>query len=133
MSNILIATSVAARGLDVKQLKMVVNYECPNHMEDYVHRVGRTGRAGNKGIAYTFITPDQERYAIDISKALTASGQPIPDDLQQLVNEFKRKVDSGEERFSGSGFGGKGLERFDKDRDLVKKIQKRVSAEKNCL
>ena len=58
---LLIATSVAARGLDVKQLIVVVNYDCPNHYEDYVHRVGRTGRAGNKGFSWTFLTPDQGR------------------------------------------------------------------------
>lgn len=52
-----VATSVAARGLDIKKLILVVNYDCPNHYEDYVHRVGRTGRAGNKGYAYTFILP----------------------------------------------------------------------------
>ncbi len=46
---LLVATSVAARGLDVKSLVLVVNYDCPNHYEDYVHRCGRTGRAGNKG------------------------------------------------------------------------------------
>ncbi|KAI8333814.1 P-loop containing nucleoside triphosphate hydrolase protein [Chlamydoabsidia padenii] len=125
-TNILIATSVAARGLDVKQLKLVINYECPNHMEDYVHRVGRTGRAGNKGTAYTFITPTQERYAMDICKALRLSGQPIPPDLQALTDDFQTKVKSGQERFAGSGFGGKGLERFDKDRDMVKKIQKKA-------
>ncbi|CAO3599520.1 unnamed protein product [Absidia cylindrospora] len=125
-TNILIATSVAARGLDVKQLKLVVNYECPNHMEDYVHRVGRTGRAGNKGTAYTFITPTQERYAMDICKALRLSGQAIPPDLQVLTDDFQTKVKSGQERFAGSGFGGKGLERFDKDRDMVKKIQKKA-------
>ncbi|KAI8096508.1 P-loop containing nucleoside triphosphate hydrolase protein [Halteromyces radiatus] len=125
-TNILIATSVAARGLDVKQLKLVINYECPNHMEDYVHRVGRTGRAGNKGTAYTFITPTQERYAMDICKALRLSGQTVPPDLQALTDEFQSKVRSGQERFAGSGFGGKGLERFDKDRDLVKKIQKKA-------
>lgn len=45
---LLVATSVAARGLDVKQMILVINYSCPNHYEDYVHRVGRTGRAGNK-------------------------------------------------------------------------------------
>lgn len=45
---LLVATSVAARGLDVKHLMLVVNYSCPNHYEDYVHRAGRTGRAGNK-------------------------------------------------------------------------------------
>ena len=46
---VLVATSVAARGLDIKALRLVVNLDCPNHYEDYVHRVGRTGRAGMKG------------------------------------------------------------------------------------
>ena len=53
--DILVATSVAARGLDVKNLTLVINFDCPNHYEDYVHRVGRTGRAGRQGTAYTFI------------------------------------------------------------------------------
>ena len=48
VNRLLIATSVAARGLDVKNLVLVVNYSCPNHYEDYVHRCGRTGRAGRK-------------------------------------------------------------------------------------
>lgn len=126
VTNILIATSVAARGLDVKNLKVVINYECPNHMEDYVHRVGRTGRAGNKGTAYTFITSEQDRYAMDICKALKLSGQEIPPDLQALSDSFQNKVKEGKERASGSGFGGKGLERLDKDRDLVKKFQKKA-------
>jgi ATP-dependent RNA helicase DDX46/PRP5 len=81
---IVIATSVAARGLDVKQLKLVVNYDAPNHMEDYVHRAGRTGRAGNKGTCVTFITPDQERYALDLVRALTASGANIPSELKTM-------------------------------------------------
>lgn len=51
---LMVATSVAARGLDVKQLILVVNYNCPNHYEDYVHRAGRTGRAGNKVIQSCF-------------------------------------------------------------------------------
>ena len=55
---LMVATSVAGRGLDVKDLVLVINYHCPNHMEDYVHRVGRTGRAGRKGTAYTFISPE---------------------------------------------------------------------------
>jgi ATP-dependent RNA helicase DDX46/PRP5 len=82
---ILIATSVAARGLDVKELNLVINYECPNHLEDYVHRVGRTGRAGNKGTAMTFISPEQEKYAGDLVKALKASNAPIPADLLTLA------------------------------------------------
>lgn len=82
----LIATSVAARGIDVKELSLVINYECPNHMEDYVHRVGRTGRAGQKGTAYTFITPEQERFAGDIVKALTHSHTVVPEALQELAD-----------------------------------------------
>lgn len=59
---LLIATSVAARGLDVPSVVLVINYCCPSHIEDYVHRIGRTGRAGNIGVAYTFITqPEADR------------------------------------------------------------------------
>lgn len=53
---LMVATSVAARGLDVKQLILVINYSCPNHYEDYIHRAGRTGRAGNKVSCFK---PDQ--------------------------------------------------------------------------
>ena len=68
LSGLLIATSVAARGLDVKNLILVVNFDCPNHYEDYVHRCGRTGRAGQKGNAFTFITEDEGKYAGDVVK-----------------------------------------------------------------
>jgi ATP-dependent RNA helicase DDX46/PRP5 len=81
---ILIATSVAARGLDVKGLGLVINYECPNHLEDYVHRCGRTGRAGNKGKAVTFITTDQDKFAGDIIKALKMSNTEVPEALNKL-------------------------------------------------
>jgi ATP-dependent RNA helicase DDX46/PRP5 len=83
---IVIATSVAARGLDVKQLKVVINYDAPNHMEDYVHRAGRTGRAGNKGTCVTFITPEQERYSVDLYRALKASNAEVPTELESLAN-----------------------------------------------
>ncbi|KAG5459198.1 MAG: P-loop containing nucleoside triphosphate hydrolase protein [Olpidium bornovanus] len=120
VTQIVIATSVAARGLDVKGLGLVINYECPNHLEDYVHRVGRTGRAGQKGTAYTFVTPDQDRYAVEVAKALKISGQDVPPDLAALVTGFQEKVKSGQVKFFGSGgFGGKGLEQLDKERDLT--------------
>jgi ATP-dependent RNA helicase DDX46/PRP5 len=112
--------------LDVKKLGIVINYECPNHMEDYVHRVGRTGRAGNKGIAYTFITPEQERFAPDIAKALTNSSRAVPPELQALVDSFHEKLKSGDAKQTASGFGGKGLEKFEKERDKVLAIQKKV-------
>lgn len=129
---ILVATSVAARGLDVKQLKLVVNYDCPNHMEDYVHRVGRTGRAGNTGTAVTFVTEDQSRYAVDISKALKLSGQTVPEDIQKLVDIFNEKVKSGKEKSHASGFGGKGLERLDHERDLARRRERKQYGEEGA-
>jgi ATP-dependent RNA helicase DDX46/PRP5 len=122
---ILTATSVAARGLDVKQLKLVINYDCPNHMEDYVHRVGRTGRAGQRGKAVTFITSEQSKYARDIVKALKLSGTPVPKDLEDLAAEWQKLVDMGRAYAPGSGFGGKGLDRFDQDRAAQKRLQRR--------
>jgi ATP-dependent RNA helicase DDX46/PRP5 len=123
---ILIATSVAARGLDVKQLKLVVNYDCPNHLEDYVHRAGRTGRAGNTGTAVTFVTEEQDRYSVDIVKALKYSGASIPEDLQKLANSFMEKVKSGQAKASGSGFGGKGLEKLDQERDATRNRERKA-------
>ena len=123
---VMTATSVAARGLDVKQLKLVVNYDAPNHLEDYVHRAGRTGRAGNTGTAVTFITPDQERYSLDIAKALRQSGQEVPEELQKLVDAFIDKVKTGKEKVSGSGFGGKGLERLDQERDAARARERKT-------
>ncbi|KIW38144.1 uncharacterized protein PV06_10104 [Exophiala oligosperma] len=123
---ILIATSVAARGLDVKQLKLVVNYDAPNHLEDYVHRAGRTGRAGNTGTAVTFLTEEQDRYAVDIAKALKQSGQPVPEPVQKLVDSFMEKVKAGKEKAGVSGFGGKGLERLDQERDAAKARERKT-------
>ncbi len=89
---ILVATSVAARGLDVKHLNLVVNYDCPNHYEDYVHRCGRTGRAGNKGFAYTFITPEQHRLVGDIIKALELSGGHVSEELEDMWRTYMEKL-----------------------------------------
>ncbi|KAI6250426.1 Pre-mRNA-processing ATP-dependent RNA helicase prp5 [Erysiphe necator] len=116
---IMIATSVAARGLDVKQLKLVVNFDAPNHLEDYVHRAGRTGRAGNTGTAVTFITEDQEQYSVGIAKALEQSGQPVPERLDAMRKSFRDKVKTGKSKDS-SGFGGKGLERLDAEREAAR-------------
>ena len=124
--SILIATSVAARGLDVKQLKLVVNFDAPNHLEDYVHRAGRTGRAGNTGTAVTFLTPEQDRYSVDIAKALKQSGQSVPDSVQELANSFLEKVKAGKEKASASGFGGKGLERLDQERDATRNRERKA-------
>ena len=122
---IMIATSVAARGLDVKQLKLVVNFDAPNHLEDYVHRAGRTGRAGNTGTAVTFVTEDQEQYSVGIAKALEQSGQPVPERLNEMRKSFRDKVKTGKSKDS-SGFGGKGLERLDAEREAARMRERKT-------
>jgi ATP-dependent RNA helicase RhlE len=67
---VLIATDVAARGLDIDHLPMVINYEIPHAAEDYVHRIGRTGRAGASGTAISLVSPEEERYLADIEKLI---------------------------------------------------------------
>jgi len=97
-----------------------VNYDVPNHLEDYVHRVGRTGRAGNKGTAWTFITPGENMYARDIYKAFLASQKPVPESLQQLVDEFEDKRKQGLVQKRKSGFTrGSGF-MFDEAEELAK-------------
>jgi ATP-dependent RNA helicase RhlE len=71
----LVATEVASRGLDIKELPHVVNYELPNVPEDYVHRIGRTGRAGATGVAVSLVSPDEAGYLKEIEKLLR---KPIP-------------------------------------------------------
>ncbi|QPG99715.1 pre-mRNA processing RNA-helicase [Epichloe festucae Fl1] len=122
---LLVATSVAARGLDVKQLKLVINYDAPNHMEDYVHRAGRTGRAGNTGVAVTFVTPEQENCAPGIAKALEQSEQPVPERLNEMRKAHRDKVKSGKAKDS-SGFGGKGLDRLDQEREAARLRERRT-------
>jgi superfamily II DNA/RNA helicase len=71
----LVATDVAARGLDIAMLPCVINYDVPTHADDYVHRIGRTGRAGQEGRAFTLVLPDERRY-VDAITRLT--GKSIP-------------------------------------------------------
>lgn len=102
---------------------------CPNHSEDYVHRVGRTGRAGNKGTAYTFITSEECQYAADLIRALENSGNPVPDDLKKLDEEYQQKVVDGEmEKKKGNiGFQGKGYEFNEQEENKVKEFRKELS------
>ncbi|XP_069593119.1 probable ATP-dependent RNA helicase DDX17 [Ranitomeya imitator] len=83
---ILIATDVASRGLDVEDVKFVINYDYPNSSEDYVHRIGRTARSTNKGTAYTFFTPGNLKQARELVKVLQEANQTINPKLMQLVD-----------------------------------------------
>jgi len=80
---VLVATDIAARGLDIEQLPHVVNYELPNVPEDYVHRIGRTGRAGESGHAVSLVSADETKLLHDIEKLL---GHPIK---RSVIHGFK--------------------------------------------
>lgn len=77
----LVATDVAGRGIDVPNVAMVVNYDMTNTIEAYTHRIGRTGRAGRKGNAVTFITGSDSEVFYDLKKFLEESKAPVPPQL----------------------------------------------------
>jgi len=104
---ILIATDVASRGLDVDDIKFVINFDYPNCSEDYVHRIGRTGRATATGTAYTFFTPGNSKQAGDLCGVLREAKQVISPKLLQL-EESSRGMRGGRQRWRGSDGGGRG-------------------------
>ncbi|KAK1359500.1 DEAD box RNA helicase family protein [Heracleum sosnowskyi] len=81
---VLVATDVAARGLDIKDIRVVINYDFPNGVEDYVHRIGRTGRAGASGIAYTFLGDKDAKHASDLIKVLEGANQRVPNEIRGM-------------------------------------------------
>ncbi|XDV36051.1 hypothetical protein PO909_005903 [Leuciscus waleckii] len=99
---ILIATDVASRGLDVEDVKFVINYDYPNSSEDYVHRIGRTARSTNKGTAYTFFTPGNLRQARDLVRVLEEARQAINPKLLQLVDTGRGGAIGGRMRYRGN-------------------------------
>lgn len=125
---LMIATSVAGRGLDVKNLVLVINYSAPNHLEDYVHRVGRTGRAGNKGTAFTFIAPHEAAFAQDLIRALKDARQEdhVPKELIAMAEEHKRKVEAGEAKKRHSGYSSAKGFKFDESELSTAQAQRKV-------
>ena len=105
---ILVATDVAARGLDIKGIELVVNYNLPDQKEDYVHRIGRTGRANNFGKAITFVTPDQGREVANIERLINRSIKKTDYSKNHKGEEVKKieyrtkKVFSSKRRFGNS-------------------------------
>ncbi|XP_028841308.1 putative ATP-dependent RNA helicase DDX5 isoform X1 [Denticeps clupeoides] len=84
---ILIATDVASRGLDVEDVKFVINYDYPNNSEDYIHRIGRTARSQKTGTAYTFFTPGNMKQASDLISVLREANQAINPKLIQMAED----------------------------------------------
>jgi len=84
---VLLATDLAARGLDIRKCTLVVNYDVPKSAEDYIHRIGRTGRANDKGDAFTFFNAwGQQREAQEIKNVFEKAGQEVPEALEDLAH-----------------------------------------------
>jgi ATP-dependent RNA helicase DDX3X len=101
---VLVATDVAARGLDIPNVTQVVNYDLPNNIDDYVHRIGRTGRCGNLGHALSFINDKNRNIARELQDLLTEASQTVPEWLGNLV----QYTQGGGGRGKGGGGRGKG-------------------------
>ncbi len=81
--NILVATDVASRGLDIPDVGFVFNYEMPSKIETYSHRIGRTGRAGKEGLAITFVTDADEDILYDLKQYLLSTDSHVPSQLDK--------------------------------------------------
>ncbi|PON72269.1 DEAD-box ATP-dependent RNA helicase [Parasponia andersonii] len=107
-SPIMTATDVAARGLDVKDIKLVINYDFPSSLEDYVHRIGRTGRAGARGTAFTFFTLANVKFARELIKILQEAGQVVSPALSAMVRSAGSSLGGSGGNFRSRGRGGFG-------------------------
>jgi|EP00505_MAST-04D_sp_SCG-Rhode-Island_P000207 ATP-dependent RNA helicase DBP3 len=96
---LLIATDVAARGLDIPNVECVINCSFPLTIEDYIHRIGRTGRAGKTGISHTFFTSFDKPRSGELINVLRAANQEVPEDLLKFGCTVKRKEDANYGRF----------------------------------
>lgn len=88
---ILLATDVVARGLDIPNVQRVVQYDLPHTIDDYVHRIGRTGRLGHEGLAIALFTPSDAPLAGELLRILQESGQVVPEWLHHYASQSMRR------------------------------------------
>nr|AAL32524.1 ATP-dependent RNA helicase-like protein [Arabidopsis thaliana]AAM47956.1 ATP-dependent RNA helicase-like protein [Arabidopsis thaliana] len=105
---ILVATDVAARGLDIPHVAHVVNFDLPNDIDDYVHRIGRTGRAGKSGIATAFFNENNAQLARSLAELMQEANQEVPEWLTRYAS---RASFGGGKKRSGGRFGGRDFRR----------------------
>ncbi|SCU82855.1 LADA_0C08328g1_1 [Lachancea dasiensis] len=101
-ANLLVATAVAARGLDIPNVTHVINYDLPSDIDDYVHRIGRTGRAGNTGVATAFFNRGNKNVVKEMIELLSEAKQEVPEFLNQLARESYGSSRGGRGGFSSN-------------------------------
>src|SRR5580658_1352516 len=84
-SRVLIATDLLARGIDVQQVSLVINYDLPGNRENYIHRIGRSGRFGRKGVAINFVTADDVRAMREIEAFYNTTIEEMPMNIVDLL------------------------------------------------
>merc|ERR1712025_934 len=106
---VLVATDVAARGLDIPHIRNVINFDVARDIDTHTHRVGRTGRAGLKGTAHTLVTVNDKEFAGHLVRNLESSGQTVPKELYDLAMQSSWFKNSRFKTGRGKGAGGAGL------------------------
>merc|ERR1719411_423291 len=84
-SRVLITTDLLARGIDVQQVSLVINYDLPSNRENYIHRIGRSGRFGRKGVAINFVTTEDVRTLREIEQFYNTKVEEMPMDVSELM------------------------------------------------
>nr|XP_042912525.1 putative ATP-dependent RNA helicase Pl10 isoform X2 [Parasteatoda tepidariorum] len=124
-TTVLVATAVAARGLDIPNVKHVINFDLPSDVEEYVHRIGRTGRVGTVGLATSFFNEKNRNMASDLVELITETRQELPEWLSILAKEVQveQRCNTGSRKFSSSkkygsgGFGSRDYRQFGNSRE----------------
>ena len=84
VTRVLITTDLLARGIDVYQVSLVINYDLPKEKETYIHRIGRSGRFGRKGNAINFVTPQERDYFEELQNFYNTNIEKLPSDLSEI-------------------------------------------------
>ncbi len=142
-SRVLVATDIAARGIDVEDIELVVNYDLPEQIEDYVHRIGRTGRAGRPGKAISFAAPEQKKDIRQIEKLInitlprkTHTGEKVVvlESKEPVYRHKSKKRSHGYKKFKQSGDGNRNKRRSNfksRSRDRLKKNKAKYYTKKS--
>jgi len=139
-TRVLVATDIAARGIDIDKLRYVINFDVPNEPESYVHRIGRSGRAGEEGVAFSICEPEENAYVRDIQKLIgqkieVIENHPFPQTDKPMTaaekKEWEKEKNRRKQEFFANRKKGRGG-RNDKSRDGRKGKNKKGSSNRNA-